>query len=38
MYFFEYIINIYNSVINVLEEVQLENNDILNKYGEFFGL
>ena len=33
MNMFEYIIAVYNSLVNMLTEVQLDTNDVLNDYG-----
>lgn len=35
MDYFEYIINIYNSFINIITELQIEGHDTINKYGGF---
>ena len=35
MDYFEYIIKIYNSFINIITELKIEANDTLNKYGRF---
>lgn len=35
MDYFEYIINIYNSFINIITELQIEGNDTINKYEGF---
>lgn len=35
MDYFQYIINIYNSLINIMTELQIEGNDTINKYGGF---
>jgi len=32
---FEYIIDIYNTIINIVEDLQIEAIDTLNKYGGF---
>jgi hypothetical protein len=33
MNWFEYIITVYNSFVNMITEVQLDTNDVLNDYG-----
>jgi len=35
MDYFEYIINIYNSLINIITELQIEGNYTINKYEGF---
>lgn len=35
MDYFEYIINTYNSFINIITELLFEVNDTINKYGVF---
>ena len=35
MDYFEYMINIYKSFINIIKELHLEANDTVNKYGGF---
>ena len=36
MDYFEFINNIYNSFINIITELQIQGNDIINKYGGFY--